>query len=79
MLALGETGGTKFSTEQNVPRAVTIETGLYAATGSIDLVRRIVLDRVDVSIVIRCYYLPPVLNNYAPVIRQVVHIHEIKI
>lgn len=28
MLVLGETGGTKFSTEQNVPRAVTIDRAL---------------------------------------------------
>lgn len=61
MLALGETGGTKFSTEQNVPRAVTIDRD-WIVCGHwkrIDLARRIVLDRVDVSIVIRCYYLPP--------------------
>jgi len=61
MLALGETSGTKFSTEQNVPRAVTIDRDWIICrhwkhrpcapdrTG----------DRVDVSIVIRCYYLPP--------------------
>lgn len=39
MLVLGETSGTKFSTEQNVPRAVTIDRdcALYAGIGSIDL------------------------------------------
>lgn len=54
MLVLGETGGTKFSMEQNVPRAVTIDRDLdyMQGIGSIDLVRWIVLDRPDVSIVI---------------------------
>lgn len=47
-------------------------------------VRRIVLDRVDVSIVIRCYYLPPVSNNCAPMMqiigsRVVGRIREIQI
>lgn len=41
MLVLGETSGTKFSTEQNVPRTVTIDRGwiLYAVIGSIGLDR----------------------------------------
>lgn len=49
MLVLGETGGTKFSMEQNVPRAVTIDRALdYMQT----LEAPTLLDRSDVSIVI---------------------------
>jgi len=51
MLVLGETGGTKFSMEQNVPRAVTIDRDLDYICRHWKR-RPCALDRPDVSIVI---------------------------